>query len=243
MLETPGDLIPVIPAASGIPWSRRRSQILSYLQRGPVKFTTLVYDTNVGDITPISSYFNPERISVKELNSKFGQYPNNHGTHPIGEKRIGHKSIVKPRLLLYPQHPPNFVGPVKRPAARKPKCESFDDLNRGEKEKRQFNWGVRKDSTLSVDELLRSDIPPLSPKRFLSSTSEDSVFEDPCIIDLDCINLGQQLSDSWRDPQQDSLLSQTMPAALGLTGLMDGVLGETKWSTNTSDLFSQTTWL
>jgi hypothetical protein len=35
-----------------------------------VTFTTLVYDTNVGDISALSTYFNPERVSVKDLNSR-----------------------------------------------------------------------------------------------------------------------------------------------------------------------------
>jgi hypothetical protein len=45
-------------------------QILNYLHRGPVDFSTLVYDTNVGDISPLSIYFNPDRISVQDLNSR-----------------------------------------------------------------------------------------------------------------------------------------------------------------------------
>ena len=31
-----------------------------------------MYDTNVGDIAPLSSYFNPQRWSVRDLNEKFG---------------------------------------------------------------------------------------------------------------------------------------------------------------------------
>ena len=48
--------------------SRRRSQILNYLHRGPVTFSTLVYDSNVGDISPLATYFNPDRITLSELN-------------------------------------------------------------------------------------------------------------------------------------------------------------------------------
>ena len=107
MLERPGDLIPILPEAAQLPWTRRRSQvravehgnctwkgyrervlpenvlpmhdltvltfffqILNFLHRGPVTFSTLVYDTNVGDISTLSCYFNQERISVEELNSK-----------------------------------------------------------------------------------------------------------------------------------------------------------------------------
>merc|ERR1711988_1021019 len=79
MLERPGDLIPVLPNAVTIPWTRRRSQILNYLHRGPVTFNTLVYDTNVGDISALATYFNPD-------------------------KRSGAEAAVKPRLLLYPDH-------------------------------------------------------------------------------------------------------------------------------------------
>ena len=43
-------------------------QILNFLHRGPVTFSTLVYDTNVGDISALATYFNPERISERELN-------------------------------------------------------------------------------------------------------------------------------------------------------------------------------
>ena len=31
-----------------------------------------MYDTNVGDISPLSSYFNPQRWTVRDLNEKFG---------------------------------------------------------------------------------------------------------------------------------------------------------------------------
>merc|ERR1711875_154668 len=61
MLERPGDLIPVQGNATTIPWTKRRSQILNFLHRGPVTFNTLVYDTNVGDISSLATYFNPDR--------------------------------------------------------------------------------------------------------------------------------------------------------------------------------------
>lgn len=95
MLINPGDLIPVIPAATAIPWSHRRSQILNMLHRGPVTFSTLVYDTNVGDISSLSTYFNPERISVAELNNRFGNHPN---------AKNKNREVSQPRLLLYPEH-------------------------------------------------------------------------------------------------------------------------------------------
>lgn len=101
MLVTPGDLIPVQPEATAIPWTRRKSQILNFLHRGPVDFNTLVYDTNVGDISPLSIYFNPDRISVQDLNSRFGQTSERGREEPA---RAGAETVVKPRLLLYPEH-------------------------------------------------------------------------------------------------------------------------------------------
>lgn len=97
MLVSPGDLIPILPEAAQLPWTRRRSQILNFLHRGPVTFSTLVYDTNVGDISTLSCYFNQERISVEELNSKYGHLPGEEG------KKVGNKTLGMPRLLLYPE--------------------------------------------------------------------------------------------------------------------------------------------
>merc|ERR1712215_20449 len=104
MLERPGDLIPVQPNATSIPWTRRRSQILNFLHRGPVTFNTLVYDTNVGDISALATYFNPDRISQRELNLRFGHYPTSGEKHDSPRKIVGNDSVVKPRLLLYPNH-------------------------------------------------------------------------------------------------------------------------------------------
>lgn len=105
MLITPGDLIPVHPTATTIPWTRRKSQILNFLHRGPVTFTTLVYDTNVGDISALSTYFNPERVSVKDLNSRFGQHPSSSGEDSRDDNvKVGSENVLKPRLLLYPEH-------------------------------------------------------------------------------------------------------------------------------------------
>ena len=70
MLNRPGDLIPVTEEAKLMTWSNRISKIVEYLHRGPVSFSTLVYDTNVGDISPVSTYFNPERVSEAELNTR-----------------------------------------------------------------------------------------------------------------------------------------------------------------------------
>jgi len=93
----------VLPNATAIPWTRRRSQILNFLHRGPVTFQTLVYDTNVGDISALATYFNPDRISVSELNLRFGSYPTSGEKH-TSPQESGNEPIVKPRLLLYPDH-------------------------------------------------------------------------------------------------------------------------------------------
>lgn len=73
MLLESGDLIPVLPEAVDIPWTRRKAQIMNFLHRGAVNFRTLVYDSNVGDIAPLSTYFNPGKWTVMDLNQKFGQ--------------------------------------------------------------------------------------------------------------------------------------------------------------------------
>ena len=98
MLNRRGDLIPVTEAAKLMTWSNRSSKIVEYLHRGPVSFSTLVYDTNVGDIATIASYFNPEMVSLEELNNKYGQR--------LSKKRGGEgeeeEEVQVPRLLIYP---------------------------------------------------------------------------------------------------------------------------------------------
>ena len=110
MLEKPGDLIPVVAKATAIRWTSRRSQILNFLHRGPVTFSTLVYDTNVGDISPLSAYFNPDRISERELNIRFGVYPTNGEKH-ASPKKEDDDTQVKPRILLYPDNKSNIPQP------------------------------------------------------------------------------------------------------------------------------------
>jgi len=104
MLEKPGDLIPVTVEATKIPWTKRRVQILDYLHRGPVTFSTLVYDTNVGDISSLSSYFNPQRVSVHDLNTKIGSFSSSASAR-VETRKIGNENVVMPRLLLYSGHP------------------------------------------------------------------------------------------------------------------------------------------
>ena len=61
MLLESGDLIPVLSRAVEIPWTKRKNQIMNVLHRGEVTFQTMVYDSNVGDISPLSTYFNPRK--------------------------------------------------------------------------------------------------------------------------------------------------------------------------------------
>jgi len=104
MLEKPGDLIPVNVEATMVPWTKRRAQILDYLHRGPVTFNTLVYDTNVGDISTLISYFNPQRVSVNDLNTRLGSFPSS-GPPRVETRKIGNENVVMPRLLLYSDQP------------------------------------------------------------------------------------------------------------------------------------------
>ncbi|CAB4057396.1 unnamed protein product [Lepeophtheirus salmonis] len=99
--------------------TRRKSQILSYLHRGSVTFETFVYDTNVGDISSLSTYFNPERWTVDDLNHKFAQTPDSDNafasavadggnncnpdlTSKFTELQKNASSSVLPRLLVCP---------------------------------------------------------------------------------------------------------------------------------------------
>ena len=65
MLIESGDLIPVIPEAVEIPWTKRKSEVLNFLHRGWVTFATYVYDTNVGDIgIVLKKYFACLSLSI-----------------------------------------------------------------------------------------------------------------------------------------------------------------------------------
>merc|ERR1719462_523078 len=70
MLNRSGDLIPVTEEAKEMKWTNRSSNIVNFLHHGPVSFSTLVYDTKVGDIATVASYFNPAMVTVEELYTK-----------------------------------------------------------------------------------------------------------------------------------------------------------------------------
>jgi len=141
MLEKTGDLIPVRHEAVNIPWTKRKSQVLNFIHRGTVRFETQVYDTNVGDISPLSSYFNPQRWTVRDLNEKFGiqtQTPELSvgvdATSPVpqGDENISEADTdliaeedsliddktglpmrcLLPRLLIYPEKEPSRVAEI-----------------------------------------------------------------------------------------------------------------------------------
>ena len=99
MLNRPGDLIPVTEEAKLMTWSNRSSKIVEYLHRGPVSFSTLVYDTNVGDIATIASYFNPEMVTLEELNNKYAKRLSKTGRERVQGQE---EEVQVPRLLIYP---------------------------------------------------------------------------------------------------------------------------------------------
>ena len=57
-------------------------------------------------IPTLATYFNPDRISERELNLRFGHYPTSGTEKHASPRKIGAggESIVMPRLLLYPDH-------------------------------------------------------------------------------------------------------------------------------------------
>eukprot|EP00088_Acartia_fossae_P029085 TRINITY_DN2989_c0_g1_i1.p1 TRINITY_DN2989_c0_g1~~TRINITY_DN2989_c0_g1_i1.p1 ORF type:complete len:302 (-),score=19.73 TRINITY_DN2989_c0_g1_i1:523-1428(-) len=157
MLLKPGDLIPVQPAATSIPWTRRKSQILNFLHRGPVTFSTLVYDTNVGDISALSTYFNPERVSVKDLNSRFGQYPDSPDYNREEEVRVGSDHVVKPRLLLYPEHNLNNTQVKAQRTLKWVLSQDDDSDNSRPNSSAEIHHGQR---AMSVEESLSTRLSP-----------------------------------------------------------------------------------
>jgi len=75
------------------------------------KFQTYVYDTNVGDVSKLSSYFNPERWTITDLNCKFGIQPQDNrpsdtSTGQMTELQSAGDAKVNslvPKLLIYPK--------------------------------------------------------------------------------------------------------------------------------------------
>ena len=85
-------------------WSNRSSKIVEYLHRGPVSFSTLVYDTNVGDIATISSYFNPEMVTLEELNKKYAKSKTREAVQ-VMEKEVEQAPMVLLNPIIHPNLP------------------------------------------------------------------------------------------------------------------------------------------
>lgn len=134
MLLESGDLIPVLSHAVEIPWTKRKNQIMAFLYRGKVTFQTMVYDSNVGDISPLSTYFNPRKWTVEDLNQRFGQVYDDENYQPSGfiplsttltvssDSNENKSSALTPRLILFAEHQkPEVVRPnVFQQAAEDP---------------------------------------------------------------------------------------------------------------------------
>ena len=99
------DLVPVVADFKNITSLKlKKSSWMNYIQRGPVTYTTLVFDRNIGDTMSLINYFNPEFFTEQELNKRFGVYPNSDGKHDWA-KKFGYKSKA-PRILLFPENKP-----------------------------------------------------------------------------------------------------------------------------------------
>ena len=99
------DLIPVVADFKNITSLKlKKSSWMNYIQRGPVTYTTLVFDRNIGDTMSLINYFNPQFFTEKELNNRFGVYPNSDGKHDLVMKNGD--SSKAPRILLFPKIKP-----------------------------------------------------------------------------------------------------------------------------------------
>lgn len=99
------------------------------------RFQTYVFDTNVGDIAPLSTYFNPTKWSSNDLNHKFGRIVRGdqiafgpgvgpaaasvtvshvHTTH--GGKSVNKAKSLIPRLMIIqdPHQPETLEEPFQR---------------------------------------------------------------------------------------------------------------------------------
>jgi len=105
---TPNHLVPVQPEAALLSHGQRRAHYMDFLYRGPVDFDTLVFDTSVGDISPLECYFNRDRLTVEDLNAKYGHSGRVCGgeceVHGAVPKTVGNVSCVMPRLAIYPSN-------------------------------------------------------------------------------------------------------------------------------------------
>lgn len=174
MLLESGDLIPVRPEAVDIPWTRRKTQILNFLHRGQVDFKTFVYDTNVGDIAPLATYFNPEKWTVADLNFKFGvnaDSVNSSDKNTLDDTALGNdkkeeaKSIsLQPRLLLYPELVRHQTAAAAKQFSISPRKNARDQGNRVSSSKLQ-NFNVPPPVWCPNHEPLVASKLPTPPKK------------------------------------------------------------------------------
>lgn len=198
MLINPGDLIPVRSEAIHIPWTKRKSQILNFLHRGSVTFKTYVYDTNVGDISPLSTYFNPERWSDSDLNTKFGNKPGGGpkafeaavaagaanssssaaaaapSTSNSNSEENSNHSIL-PRLLLYPEHDDEEEEEEVKEQPKEAKVD--DDKNLDLLKQSTIEWIIsQQDNDEKWSVLPTNTVVPMSKHQQEGEDKDDDVF-------------------------------------------------------------------
>ena len=92
-------------------WTNRSSNIVNFLHHGPVSFSTLVYDTKVGDIATVASYFNPAMVTVEELNTKYTkrmdkieEVDTKYTWRSYDDEEVQDRDdkVQAPKLLIYP---------------------------------------------------------------------------------------------------------------------------------------------
>jgi len=133
MLLESGNLIPVKNEAVEIPWTKRKAEIKNFLHRGPVTFQTYVYDTNVGDIAPLTTYFNPNVWSNTDLNNKFGQRVSLQDAIPLGpiyvplSEEDPKGTSLQPKLIIFPEIPKPKIKEAVR-STRSPSKRSNNSI-------------------------------------------------------------------------------------------------------------------
>lgn len=115
-------------------WVRNRNAAKKYLiDSASIVLQTFVYDTNVGDVSRLASYFNQERWTVHDLNNRFGIQPQDNkpndceltdsdslsliapslssvsSSSSVGATDAKVSSLV-PKLLIYPERAPESLS-------------------------------------------------------------------------------------------------------------------------------------
>lgn len=179
-----------------------------------MSFRTLVYDTNVGDISPIMSYFNPQRISEYDLNTKYGQSTTGRIKDPEPIK-IGTETTVMPKLLIYPLIPPPLYLPpppicseqevsveeikvveVEPEADILPpnlEVEVFMSGEEEEKVQRTLDWVINQDEK-APDEVSTPSVTSAAEELSTIDTSSESS-QPSCSKETDLDSLGEPILD------------------------------------------------